>query len=442
MVDNASGATSMNVSSAGQATASPVEGEKNTKDAGTNLKEELIDLLGKDVVTQYYTKKLLFDKYHDKMLKRKKNPKIKNHEVLTKKCHITLKIYREDGSDEVISNLKVTLVAEVPSASALQVLRRLGSIFTSVYAAKVYKAGKILLYVKWNKAISLGNATSNIGESLSEAWTRFKDLLQKVTHHGIDHVSFHLKREIDHVIGGKLRDKNAEESWALIEDVALYDNKIQCLMEAHLAPKPSIQVNKITSSCEICSGPHDTQYCMENPEQAFVDYASSCTDEVKVNKIETPKSKEPEKAQEYEFMDLDLKLPALEVLAHAPMYNAILDKYVKSLELGKNGSAFIQGEMPKKMKDPGLFTLPCRLGDSKPFNTLADLGSCVNLIPLYLFKKLKIGLLEETKNVLGLLDGTKSYPVGMIRNVKVHVDPNPRSILYLVKSMLSWMNLK
>ncbi|GJR71210.1 hypothetical protein Tco_0083575 [Tanacetum coccineum] len=46
-------------------------------------------------------------------------------------------------------------------------------------------------------------------------------------------------------------------------------------MEAHLAPKSSIQVNKIASSCEICSGPHDTKYCMENLEQAFVDYASS-----------------------------------------------------------------------------------------------------------------------------------------------------------------------
>nr|GFB04404.1 MAK10-like protein [Tanacetum cinerariifolium] len=33
------------------------------------------------------------------------------------------------------------------------------------------------------------------------------------------------------------------------------------------------QVNKITSSCEICSGPHDTHYCMENLEQAFVEYA-------------------------------------------------------------------------------------------------------------------------------------------------------------------------
>ncbi|GJZ27606.1 MAK10-like protein [Tanacetum coccineum] len=162
------------------------------------------------------------------------------------------------------------------------------------------------------------------GESLFEAWTRFKDLLQKVPHHGIDlwlqvqifydHVNPVTRRTIDQSAGGKLRDRNAKESWALLEDLALYDNKswndprdfakpvkaislpqdvlstsdrrlielknqVQRLMEAHLAPKQPVQVNKISSSCEICSGPHDTQYCMENPEQAFVDYASSRTDE-------------------------------------------------------------------------------------------------------------------------------------------------------------------
>ncbi|GJR25021.1 hypothetical protein Tco_0973548 [Tanacetum coccineum] len=72
-------------------------------------------------------------------------------------------------------------------------------------------------------------------ESLSEAWTCFKDLLQKVPHHGIDlwlqiqtfydHVSFHLKREIDHVAGGKLHDKNAKECWEIIESLTLYDNE-------------------------------------------------------------------------------------------------------------------------------------------------------------------------------------------------------------------------
>ncbi|GKB81999.1 hypothetical protein Tco_0948894 [Tanacetum coccineum] len=57
------------------------------------------------------------------------------------------------------------------------------------------------------------------------------------------------------------------------------ENQVQRLMEAHLAPTQPAQVNKITTSCEICSGPQDPQYCMKDPEQAFVEYASSRTDE-------------------------------------------------------------------------------------------------------------------------------------------------------------------
>nr|GEW43730.1 retrotransposon Orf1 [Tanacetum cinerariifolium]GEW50547.1 retrotransposon Orf1 [Tanacetum cinerariifolium] len=62
-----------------------------------------------------------------------------------------------------------------------------------------------------------------------------------------------------------------------------------------------------------------------------------------------------------------------------------------------------------------------RLGDSKPFDTLVDLGSCVNIIPLYLFKKLNIGLLEETDHIFGLADETKSYLVGIVKDVEVHI---------------------
>ncbi|GJU15179.1 hypothetical protein Tco_1143145 [Tanacetum coccineum] len=149
----------------------------------------------------------------------------------------------------------------------------------------------------------------HLGESLSKAWTRFKDLIQKVPHHGVDlslkvqifyaHVTPVTRRtkiypEIDQA-SGKLRDRNSKESWALLEDLVLYDNEnvsstsdrrlielenqVQRLMEAHLALTQPTQVKKITTSCEICSGPHDTEYCMEDPEQAFVEYASLRTDE-------------------------------------------------------------------------------------------------------------------------------------------------------------------
>nr|GEY17132.1 hypothetical protein [Tanacetum cinerariifolium] len=53
------------------------------------------------------------------------------------------------------------------------------------------------------------------------------------------------------------------------------ENQIQRLKEAHLAPTQPTQMKKITTSCEICSGLHDTRYCIEDPEQAFVEYASS-----------------------------------------------------------------------------------------------------------------------------------------------------------------------
>ncbi|GJU52490.1 MAK10-like protein [Tanacetum coccineum] len=162
------------------------------------------------------------------------------------------------------------------------------------------------------------------GESLSKVWTRNKDSLQKVPHHGFDlwlqvqifydYVNPATRQTIDQSAGGKLCDGNAKESWALLEDPTLYGNEcwndpkdfirpvkaifvpqdipstsdrhliklknqVQRLMKAHRAPKQPVQVNKITSSCEIWSGPHDTQYCMENLEQAFVDYASLRIDE-------------------------------------------------------------------------------------------------------------------------------------------------------------------
>ncbi|GKB95536.1 hypothetical protein Tco_0981673, partial [Tanacetum coccineum] len=57
------------------------------------------------------------------------------------------------------------------------------------------------------------------------------------------------------------------------------ENQVQRLMEAHLALTQPTQVNKITTSCEIYNGPQDTQYCLEDPEQAFVEYTSSRIDE-------------------------------------------------------------------------------------------------------------------------------------------------------------------
>nr|GEX75404.1 MAK10-like protein [Tanacetum cinerariifolium] len=108
--------------------------------------------------------------------------------------------------------------------------------------------------------------------------------------------------------------KKDKESWALLYDLALYDNEswkyprdfakpvkvismphdvlsasdhhlielenlVQRMIEAHLSQSKLVQVNKIAFSCEICSGPHDTQYCMEDLEGAFVENSFTRIDE-------------------------------------------------------------------------------------------------------------------------------------------------------------------
>ncbi|GKE26008.1 MAK10-like protein [Tanacetum coccineum] len=192
---------------------------------------------------------------------------------------------------------------------------------------------------------------------------------------------------------------------------------------------PKLNINSTTSVLSARSYPTVDLQCSLHPSTS-INVIKTCSKEANISQTSqlqpgirsrTQQPEEPEPTLEDVFQDLHLNLPVLEVLAHAPIHNAILDKYVESLELGRNGSTFVQGEVSAKMENPRLFTLPCRLGDSKAFDILDDLGSCVNIIPVYIFKKLNIRLLEETDHIFGLADGTKSYPVRIVKDVEVYI---------------------
>ncbi|GKB02953.1 hypothetical protein Tco_0831042 [Tanacetum coccineum] len=75
---------------------------------GEIRKEELLDLLGLEVVSKYYNDKLQYDKYCDKMMNRIAASKIPNCDVLTRNGPITLKVYKEDGTNEIIPNFKAS----------------------------------------------------------------------------------------------------------------------------------------------------------------------------------------------------------------------------------------------------------------------------------------------------------------------------------------------
>ncbi|GKB67082.1 hypothetical protein Tco_0928494, partial [Tanacetum coccineum] len=75
------------------------------KQEGEVRKAELVDLLGPDVVNKY-NDKLQYDRYYDKMLNKIAESRIINCDVLTRKGPITLKVYRENGTNEIIPNFK------------------------------------------------------------------------------------------------------------------------------------------------------------------------------------------------------------------------------------------------------------------------------------------------------------------------------------------------
>ncbi|GKE27927.1 hypothetical protein Tco_1443311, partial [Tanacetum coccineum] len=102
-----------------------------------------------------------------------------------------------------------------------------------------------------------------------------------------------LIRTINQLAGGKLRDLYAKESWALLEDLALYDNEswndsrvfakpVMAIALPQDVPSTSdLSLIELENQVQRLIGPHDTQYFMKDLEQAFVEYASLPTDEAR-----------------------------------------------------------------------------------------------------------------------------------------------------------------
>ncbi|KAL8462099.1 hypothetical protein ACS0TY_033252 [Phlomoides rotata] len=44
-------------------------------------------------------------------------------------------------------------------------------------------------------------------------------------------------------------------------------------------------------------------------------------------------------------------------------------------------SSRIQAKLPAKLRDPGSFTLPCKIGEGKSYRALCDLRASINLMP-------------------------------------------------------------
>nr|GFA13809.1 reverse transcriptase domain-containing protein [Tanacetum cinerariifolium] len=130
------------------------------------------------------------------------------------------------------------------------------------------------------------------------------------------------------------------------------------------------------------------------------------------------------------FRDLHFELSFADALEHmpkfAPMFKKLLNNKNKLIELTKtplneNCLAVVLKKLPEKLGDPGRFLIPCDFSEFDNCLALADLGASINIMPLSIWRKLKLPTLNDTKMVLELADRTISKPTGVAKNVFVKV---------------------
>lgn len=82
----------------------------------------------------------------------------------------------------------------------------------------------------------------------------------------------------------------------------------------------------------------------------------------------------------------------------------------------------MQGKLPPKLKELGIFTIPCNIGDVFCGRYLCDLGGNINIMPLSILNHLGIGVARPTTITLKPADRSISYPQGKIEDLLVKVD--------------------
>ncbi|KAJ0985421.1 hypothetical protein J5N97_003777 [Dioscorea zingiberensis] len=95
---------------------------------------------------------------------------------------------------------------------------------------------------------------------------------------------------------------------------------------------------------------------------------------------------------------------------------------VGAVTLNAQCSAVLQHNMPKKLKDPGSFVVPCTLGEGITKKALADSGASINVMPYSLYMKLGLDDPNPTGMTIQLADRSVKRPKGLAEDVLIKIN--------------------
>ncbi|GKA81558.1 hypothetical protein Tco_0788250 [Tanacetum coccineum] len=103
------------------------------------------------------------------------------------------------------------------------------------------------------------------------------------------------------------------------------------------------------------------------------------------------------------FRDLSFEISFMDALTLMPKFASTLktliankEKLSEMAKLNENCLAVILNKLPKKLRDPGRFLIPCEFSEINKCNALADLGASINLMPYSVWKDLSLPELTPT----------------------------------------------
>ena len=144
------------------------------------------------------------------------------------------------------------------------------------------------------------------------------------------------------------------------------------------------------------------------------------------------------------FKKIHINIPFADALEQMPNYVKFMKDIIskkrrleefETVKLSEECSAILQKKLPKKLKDPGSFTLPCTIGISFFEKVLCDLSVNINLMPLSVCRKLGLGEMKQTTISLQLAYQSIKYPCGIIEDILVKVDKFIFPIDFMVLDM-------
>nr|GEZ94698.1 reverse transcriptase domain-containing protein [Tanacetum cinerariifolium] len=159
------------------------------------------------------------------------------------------------------------------------------------------------------------------------------------------------------------------------------------------------------------------------------------------------------------FKDMSFEISFTDALILMPKFASTLKALIGNKEklsemartpMSEHCSMVILNKLPKKLRDPGKFLIPCEFPGMDECLALADLGAIINLMPLSVWKELALLELTPTCMTFELADRSVSKPIGIAKDVSVKVgifqfpadfvvidfEPDPRVPLILERCFL------